>query len=159
MFNTFSKIYKWLKIIIMEILYPKLGIINGSIGYIKNVLHRFWMDIKKCYNASTHKCCSEFEQFHRKYIKLQNIKLQGFLKNVIPIIPISRSFQYHHHISKLDTCKRFIINRYQLPFAPTFCFTYFKTQGPTFNNLIIDLWQPFNNITTRKCVLVHYGFH
>jgi hypothetical protein len=105
MFNTFSKIYKWLKIIIMEILYPKLGIINGSIGYIKNVLHRFWMDIKKCYNASTHKCCSEFEQFHRKYIKLQNIKLQGFLKNVIPIIPISRSFQYHHHILESNTSK------------------------------------------------------
>jgi len=32
----FLKIYKGMKIIIMENLYPKLGIVNGSIGNIKN---------------------------------------------------------------------------------------------------------------------------
>jgi hypothetical protein len=53
-------------------------------------------------------------------IKLQNIKLKGLFKNVISIITISMSFQYHHHLSESNTSKTFIINRYQLFFALLF---------------------------------------
>jgi ATP-dependent exoDNAse (exonuclease V) alpha subunit len=33
---SFLKIYKRMKIIIIENVYPKLGIVNGNIGYIKD---------------------------------------------------------------------------------------------------------------------------
>jgi len=87
-----------------------------------------------------------FNDFIKKNIKLQNIKLESLLKNVIPIIPISMNFQYHHHILESNTSKTFTINRYQLSIAPTFCLIDFKAQGQTFDNLIIDLWQPLNNV-------------
>jgi predicted membrane-bound spermidine synthase len=76
----------------------------------------------------------------------KNIKLEGLLKNVIPIIPISRNFQYHHHILESNTSKTFTINRYQLPIASAFCLIDFKAQGQTFDNLIINLQQPPNNV-------------
>jgi hypothetical protein len=87
-----------------------------------------------------------FNDFIEKNIKLQNIKLKGLFKNVVPIIPISMNFQYHHHILKSNTSKTFTINRHQLPLAPTFCFTDFETQGQTIDNLIINLRQPHNNV-------------
>jgi hypothetical protein len=74
----------------------------------------------------------------------KNIKLKGLLKNVILIIPISMNFQYHHHILESNTSKT--INRHQLPLPLSFCFTYFKTQGQTFDNLIINILQPPNNV-------------
>jgi hypothetical protein len=90
-----------------------------------------------------------FNDFIEKNIKLQNIKLESLLKNVIPIKPISRNFQYHHHILELNTTKTFIINKYQLPITSSFCFIDFKTQGQTFDNLIIDLQQPPNNVRSN----------
>jgi ATP-dependent exoDNAse (exonuclease V) alpha subunit len=35
--TPFFKVYKGMKIIIIENLYPKFRIVNGSIGYIKNM--------------------------------------------------------------------------------------------------------------------------
>jgi hypothetical protein len=87
-----------------------------------------------------------FNDFIKKNIKLQNIKLEGLLKNVIPIIPISKNFQYHYHILKSNTFKTFTINSYQLPLALTFYLIDFKAQRQTFDNLIIDLWQPHDNV-------------
>ncbi len=104
------------------------------------------MDTEKHYNASPHKCFSQFNDFIKKNIKLKNLKLESLPKNVIPIIPISRNFQYHHHILESNTSKTITVNRYQLPIAPTFCLTYFKAQGQTFDNVIIDLWQPMDNV-------------
>jgi hypothetical protein len=34
----FLKIYKEMKVIIITNLYPKLGIVNGTIGYIPNII-------------------------------------------------------------------------------------------------------------------------
>jgi hypothetical protein len=53
-----------------------------------------------------------FNDFIEKYIKLQNIQLEALPKNVIPLIPISSNFQYHHHILDSNTSKTFAINRY-----------------------------------------------
>jgi hypothetical protein len=66
----------------------------------------------------------DFNDFVKK-----NIKLKSLPKNVIPIIPRSMNFQYHHHILESNTSKTFTINRYQLSIAPTFCLIDFKAQG------------------------------
>jgi hypothetical protein len=39
-----------------------------------------------------------FNKFIKKHVNLQDITFEEFPKNVILIIPISRSFQYHHDI-------------------------------------------------------------
>jgi hypothetical protein len=40
----------------------------------------------------------DLNEFIEKHDTLQDITLEGLPKNVIPIIPISRTFQYHHQI-------------------------------------------------------------
>jgi hypothetical protein len=65
--------------------------------------------------------------------------LKGLPKNVIPIALIIRNFQYHHSIQGSNTSKTLNISCYQLPLASYFCLTNFKTQGQTFEDLVIDL--------------------
>ncbi len=143
----FLKIYKRMKIIIIENIYSKFIIVNGSIKYVENLsfTNSKWIQRDITMHPPINVLVN-FNNFIEKNIKLQNIKLEGLLKNVIPIIPISRNFQYHHHILESNTSKTFTINRYQLSIAPTFCLTNFKTQGQTFDNLIIDLQQPLDNV-------------
>jgi hypothetical protein len=145
--TPFLKIYRGMRIIITKNLYPKLGIVNENIKYIENISLKYSKWILK--NITMHPPINvlvNFNDFIKKNIKLQNLKLKGFPKNVIPIIPISRNFQYHHHILESNTSKTYIINRYQLPLALAFCLINFKAQGQTFDNLIIDLRQPPNNV-------------
>jgi ATP-dependent exoDNAse (exonuclease V) alpha subunit len=143
----FLKIYKRMKIIIIENIYSKFIIVNGSIKYVENLsfTNSKWIQRDITMHPPINVLVN-FNNFIEKNIKLQNIKLEGLLKNVIPIIPISRNLQYHHHILESNTSKTFTINRYQLSIAPTFSLTNFKTQGQTFDNLIIDLQQPLDNV-------------
>jgi hypothetical protein len=101
-----------MKIIITKNLYIKLGIVNDSIKYIKNIslIDLEWIQ-KDVTMHSPVNVLVNLNDFIEKNIKLQNIKLEGLLKNVIPIIPILRNFQYHHHILELNTSKTFTINR------------------------------------------------
>jgi hypothetical protein len=64
-------------------------------------------------------------------------------------MPISVPFQYHHQILESNTSKTFSINRYQLSLALAFCLTYFKSQGQTFDHLIIDLKQSHDNVLIK----------
>jgi hypothetical protein len=100
-----------MKIIIIENLYPKFEIVNESIGYIENMsfTNSKWIH-KDVTMYPPINVFVNFNDFIEKNIKLQNVKLEGLPKNVIPIIPISRNFQYHHHILELNTSKTFIIN-------------------------------------------------
>ncbi len=50
-----------MKIIMTKKLYPKLGIVNGSINYKKNIIQKCKMDKKKHYNVSPHKCFDQFQ--------------------------------------------------------------------------------------------------
>jgi hypothetical protein len=88
----------------------------------------------------------DLNEFIEKHDILQSITLKGLLKNVIQIILISITFQYHHRIPYSNISKTFNMNRYQLSFALAFCFTNFKSQGQTFDHLIIDLKQPLDNV-------------
>jgi hypothetical protein len=129
-----------MKIIITKKLYIKLGIVNNVTKYIKNIslIDSEWIQ-KDITMDPLVSVLINFDNFIENNTKLQNIKLEGLPKKVIPIIPISRNFQYHHHILELNTSKTFTINRYQLPIALAFRLTNFKAQGQTFDNLIIDL--------------------
>jgi hypothetical protein len=103
--TLFLKIYKGMKIIIIRILYPKFGIVIESIKYIKNISFKYSKWILK--NITMHPTINVLVNFNdfiiKKNLKLQNLKLEGLPKNVIPIIPISRNFQYHHHILESNT--------------------------------------------------------
>jgi hypothetical protein len=102
-----------MKIIIIEILYPKLGIVNGNIGYIENISLTYSEWIQKDVTIYPPiNVLVNFNDFIKKNIKLQNIKLESLPTNVIAIIPISTNFQYHHHILESNTFKTFTINRY-----------------------------------------------
>lgn len=95
---------------ILKKLHLKLEIVNVSIDYIKNISLTNVKWIKKYVTM----CLSinilvNFNEFIKKQISLQNITFEGLSQNVIPI---SRNFQYHHHISKSHTFKAFIINKY-----------------------------------------------
>jgi hypothetical protein len=52
------------------------------------------MDTERCYNASPINILIDFSDFIENNIKLQNIKLEGFPKKIIPIIQILNNFQY-----------------------------------------------------------------
>jgi hypothetical protein len=83
-----------MKVITIEHLYPKLRIVNGTINYIQNISVNEW-------DHSMHPPTNvyvDLNEFIEKHDTLQDITLEGLPKNVIPIIPISRTFQYHHQI-------------------------------------------------------------
>jgi hypothetical protein len=120
--TPFLKIYKWMKIIIIENLYPKLRIVNESIRYIENTsfTNSKWMQ-KYITMHPPINVLVNFNDFIEKKHKITRPLLKCCTNNV----PKWRNFQYHHHILESNTFKTFIINKYQLPFAPTFCLTDF----------------------------------
>jgi hypothetical protein len=77
-----------MKVIITKKLYHELGIVNRSIRYIENISLIDFEWIQK--DVTMHPLINvlvNFNDFLEKNIKLQNIKLKGIPKNVIPIIP------------------------------------------------------------------------
>jgi hypothetical protein len=129
-----------MKVIITQNIYPKLVILKGIIGYVQNVLltKSHWIQHDNLMHPPINVLIN-FNEFIQKYEMLQNINLKGLPKNVISIAPIIRNFQYHHSIQGSNTSKTFNISRYQLPLASYFCLINFKTQGQTFEDLVIDL--------------------
>ncbi len=87
-----------------------------------------------------------FNEFINKHINLQNITLDELFTNVIPIALYKRISNIIKYIPESNTSNNFTINRYQLPLAPSFCFTNFKVQRQTFDHLIIDVYQPLDNV-------------
>jgi hypothetical protein len=145
--TPFKFFYKGMKVIIIKNLYPKRGIVNGTIGYVQNITFTksHWIQ----YDELIHPLVNVFIDFNeviQYHETLQDITLEGLSKNVILIAPIIKNFQYHHLVQESNTFKTFNISQYQLPFALAFYLIDFKVQGQTFERLIIDLCQPPNNV-------------
>jgi hypothetical protein len=104
------------------------------------------MDAKNLNNAFPNKCFSQFQWIHKQTHKSTKHTFDKLPTNVIPIAPISNSFQYNHYILESNTSKNFTINRYQLPLASAFCFTNFKTQRQIFDHLTINVCQPSDDV-------------
>jgi hypothetical protein len=69
------------------------------IGYIQNISISESQGIER--DHSMHpptNVCVDLNEFIKKNDTLQDITLEGLPKNVIPIKPISITFQYHHQI-------------------------------------------------------------
>jgi hypothetical protein len=80
-----------MKIIIIVNLYLEIGIINGKIGYVK--IFHFQNDIEwNMIIKYLRLLC--FNERIKKHETLQDTTFKGLLKNVIPIISITRKLQY-----------------------------------------------------------------
>jgi hypothetical protein len=89
-----------MKVIIIENVYPKLGIVNGIISYIQNISinKSQWIQGDHSMHPPTN-VYVDLNEFIKKYDTLQDITLEGLPKNVKSIVLLSRTFQYHHQIS------------------------------------------------------------
>jgi hypothetical protein len=91
-----------MKIIITENLYPKLRIVNGTIGYIQNILINKSQWIQQ--NHSMHPPTNVYVDLNKFIEKMPLYKrtLEGLPKNVVSIILISEPFniitKYHNKI-------------------------------------------------------------
>lgn len=128
----------------IEKVYLKLRIANGIVGYIQNILitKSWWIQKDHLMHLTTNVIVA-LDKFIQKCDTLQNITSLGLPKNVILILPISRTCQYHQYIIKSNISKTFNISICQLPLAFTFCHTNSKS-NTNFYQLII-FW---NNHTT-----------
>jgi ATP-dependent exoDNAse (exonuclease V) alpha subunit len=72
-------------------------------------------------------------------VKLNHTKanqLEGLEKNVLPLVPLERTFTIVHGNQPKT------IRRRQLPLTPAYSFTDYRSQGQTINNVIIDIATP-----------------
>jgi hypothetical protein len=104
-----------MKIIIIENLYSKIRTINGTIGYVQNIslTKSRWIQHDYLMHPPIN-ILIDYNEFIQKHETLQDINIKGLLKNIIPIAPIIRNFQYYHTIQGSNTSKTFNINHCQL---------------------------------------------
>ncbi len=73
--TPFLKLYKGMKVIIIENLYPKLGIVNRTIDYIQNILVNKSQWIQQ--DPSPANVYVDLNEFIEKLDTLQNIRLSN----------------------------------------------------------------------------------
>jgi hypothetical protein len=117
----FLKIYRRMKVIITQNIYPKTIILKGTIGYVQSILltKSHWIQHDNLMHPPINVLIN-FNEIIQKHEMLQKINLKGLPKNVIPITPIIRNFQYENSIQGSNTSNFFNINHFQLPLASFF---------------------------------------
>lgn len=112
-----------------------LDVANGSRGEIVDIL----LDERETENDSTNSIVRL--QYPPCYVlvKLSRTKakrLCGLPEQVIPIVPVSKTFT----IDMED--RKETITRLQLPMTPAYAFTDYRSQGQTINPVVIDIGPP-----------------
>ena len=72
-------------------------------------------------------------------VKLNRTKaptLEGLPPNVIPIVPVNKTFTVTNHGSHLT------VTRTQLPLTPAYAFTDYRSQGLTIDPVFVDIGRP-----------------
>jgi hypothetical protein len=141
---SFLKIYKGLKVMLTENRYPTLGLVNGTIGIVHEIIldHDTPGNDVLFIKPPLH-VLVDFNSFINDHkSSLNDIMIENLPKNIVPIVPISRSFDYIHEIEGPQYSKKFSIKKRQIPLSPAFCLIDYKGQGETFNNLIVDFSKP-----------------
>jgi hypothetical protein len=133
--------------------YPTLGLVNGTIGIVHEIVldHDIPRNDTLFIKPPLH-ILVDFNSFINDHkSSLSNIMIEGLPKNIVPIVPISRSFDYIYEIEGPQYSKKNSIKRRQIPLSPIFCLTDYKEQGETFNNLIVD----FSKSPDRNPLTMH----
>jgi ATP-dependent exoDNAse (exonuclease V) alpha subunit len=71
-----------------------------------------------------------------KMNRTKAVQLAGLEKNVLPLVPLERTFTITHGKGQKS------IKRRQLPITPAYSFTGYRSQGQTIANSIIDIGTP-----------------
>ncbi len=81
----------------IENLYSKFGLINGTIGIVREIMiDDFIKEKNPTFIESPLYVVVDFNTFIINHYDLQNINLIDFVKNVIPITPIFQNFNYQY---------------------------------------------------------------
>ncbi len=84
------KLYKGIKVMLIEILYPKFGFINGTINIVYEIVTNDYVKNKNStFIEPLLYVIVDFNTFISKHSNLRYINLNGFFKNIIPITLIS----------------------------------------------------------------------
>ncbi len=118
----FLKLYKGMKVMLIEILYPKFGLVNGIIDIVYEIVIDDSVKNKNstCIEPPLY-VNADFNTFISKHSNLRDINLNGFLKNIIHVTPISQSFNYQYYMHGLKYIRQISIKREQITLNPTFC--------------------------------------
>ena len=132
-----------MKVLLTKNLYSNLGLINNTIGSVHNIVMPENKDnINTVFIKPPLLILADFNDFIQNHKSFKNIEFEGLPKNIVPIAPMCRNFEYKYKIDGLQHSKRFSIKRKQIPLNPAFCLTNYKEQGESFHNLIVDFYNP-----------------
>jgi hypothetical protein len=85
----FLKQYKGMKVMFIENLYPKFGLINGTVGIVcEIVIDDSIKEKNSTFIEPPLYVVVDFNTYITNHFDLKDINLNGFAKNVIPITPI-----------------------------------------------------------------------
>ncbi len=84
-----------MKVMFTKNLYTKFGLINGTIGIVREIVMDDSIEEKKStFIEPPLYVAINFNTFITNHSNLNDINLNGFVKNVIPLIHISQNFNY-----------------------------------------------------------------
>ena len=123
-------------VMVMVNIQTNLDVANGVQGVIEAIV----LDEQERQTA-----INETQTIHLKYppwyvlVRLDHTKaphLQGLNQNVIPIVPVMKTFAITANGAKIN------VNRTQLPLTLAYAFTDYRSQGQTLQPVIVDIGPP-----------------
>ncbi|KIM23130.1 hypothetical protein M408DRAFT_77987 [Serendipita vermifera MAFF 305830] len=115
-------LFAGMRVMITENLAIGSRLVNGMEGIVKRVVYTI-------------------DENNRRYpeacyvlVKGSGVQLDGEELDVVPILPVARSFTYKPRLGKSIS-----ISRLQLPLIPAYSYTDYKSQGRTLERAIVDL--------------------
>ena len=138
---------KNMPIVVNQNLYTSLGIVNGKEG---TAIDAVIDPLSQVYRLDCHNQHSEWNQIwiidrppKCLFIKVNNPKfsiLNGLSNGVLPLFPTTFSIDVPLNIlpNQKSNTKTTSIRRRQIPCSPAFAITDYRSQGRTFNEVILD---------------------
>jgi hypothetical protein len=106
--HSFLKLYKGMKVMLTENQFPILGLVNGTIGTVYKIIfdHEVPKNDSVFIKLPLH-ILVDFNFFlNNRKSSLHDIMIEGLPKNIVPIAPISKSFDYIYEIERPQCSKK-----------------------------------------------------